>query len=684
MATQGSSHHFLICSCDDTMPLDADAVRRGCQSENVTTASQLCGSELNRFQQVAGQNRPLVVGCTFKSGVLSGAALDAGRTTPIAFANVREMAGWSKDALHTGPKMAALLAAATVPMPAPVAVSIESGGVVLIYGRDETAIDAGRLLQSYLDVTVLIEPHAEIVPERTEFPVVKGKIRNATGHLGAFDIVIDEFAEPLASSRHALAFGRARNDARSRCDIILDLTRGPPLFPAGVMRDGYLRADPGHRAETLAAVLKARDLVGVFEKPRYVSFDPSLCAHSRSQIVGCTRCLDLCPAGAISPQGDYVAIDPNICAGCGQCAAACPTGAASYAMPPEDALVRKLRAAILGYRQAGGKYPVILFHDADHGGPLIDALARHGDGLPANTLPIEINEVTQVGLESIAAIFAYGGASVRFMLREKPRHDVAGLRRTIALAEPVLAGLGFDSVRIATIETDDPDVLGLNLRDLPTLSTAPRPSSFLTTGSKRSILRLALIELHRAAPNPVEAILLPALAPFGAVDLKVDACTLCLSCVSACPTGALSDSPDQPMLRFTEDACVQCGLCQATCPENAIALRPQIDFRAISGPPRILKQEDPFCCISCGKPFGVKSIVDRVIAKLEDSHWMFKGSSRRLDLIKMCEDCRVAVVSQENFDPYGGPDRVIKTTDDYLKHRENTKPGSDFTKVADD
>ena len=49
---------------------------------------------------------------------------------------------------------------------------------------------------------------------------------------------------------------------------------------------------------------------------------------------------------------------------------------------------------------------------------------------------------------------------VRFLLRAKPRHDVAGLRKTIALAEPILAGLGFAGARVATIETDDPDALG--------------------------------------------------------------------------------------------------------------------------------------------------------------------------------------------------------------------------------
>ncbi len=670
MATQGAPHHLLICSCDDTMPLDTEAVRRGCRSESVTTAHQLCGSQLDRFRMIAGQNLPLTVGCTFKKTELSDIAVETGRTTPVVFTNLRETAGWSSDAAAAGPKMAALLAAASVPMPEVVPVPVESGGVILIYGRDESAIEAGRLLQDHLDVTVLIAPPAAItLTASADFPVVKGKIKTVTGYLGAFEMTVDDFAQPAPSSRGVLTYGPSRSGAQSRCDIILDLSRGTPLFAAADLRDGYLRADPGNRSEMLEAVLKARDLTGTFEKPRFVSFDASLCAHSRSQIVGCSRCLDLCPAGAITPQGDHVAIDPYICAGCGQCAAVCPTGAASYALPPEDALMRKLRAMILAYREAGGVNPVILFHDEAHGTPLIDALARFGDGLPANTLPVSVNEVTQVGLESLAAIFAYGGSSVRFLLREKPRHDVSGLRRTIALVAPILAGLGFDSDRVSTIETDDPDVLGIILREMPVLTTTSRPASFLAIGDKRGVLRFALSELHRAALNPVDVIPLPVGAPFGTVNLTADACTLCLSCVSACPTGALRDNADLPMLQFVEDACVQCGLCEATCPENAITLQPQLDFRVATAPPRILKQEEPFCCIRCSKPFGVRSTIDRVVAKLEGSHWMFKGAGR-LDLIRMCEECRIAVVSEENFDPYGGPDRVIRTTDDYLKERE--------------
>src|SRR5262249_57466517 len=89
-------------------------------------------------------------------------------------------------------------------------------------------------------------------------------------------------------------------------------------------------------------------------------------------------------------------------AGCGQCAAVCPTGAAAYALPPADTLLRKLRALLTAYRDAGGREPpILLVHDDAHGMPLIDALARFGEGLPANVLPVAVNEVTQIGLEAI-------------------------------------------------------------------------------------------------------------------------------------------------------------------------------------------------------------------------------------------------------------------------------------------
>jgi ferredoxin len=652
------------------MPLDVDTVRRGCRCDTVT-ATQLCGAELDRFKSIASEDHYLTVGCTQRAALFTDVAAEIGRKNPIQFANIRETAGWSSEAKRAGPKMAALLAAAAEPVPSTPSVELRSSGIVLIYGRDETAVEAGNLLKDYLDVTVLIAPPALIVPPRNvEFPVAKGKVTGAKGHLGAFEVMVDDFAEAAPSSRKVLTFGLSRNNARSTCDIVLDLTGGAALFSAADLRDGYLRADPANPTAMLQAVLKARDLVGTFEKPRYINFEARLCAHSRSGKTGCVRCLELCPAGAISAAGDHVAIDANICAGCGQCAAACPTGAASYALPPEDALMRRLRSMLIAFHEAGGERAVVLFHDEAHGTPMIDALARFGDGLPANVLPFAVNEVTQVGLETVTAAFAYGASAVRFLLRARPRHDVSGLSRTIAVADSILVGLGFDAGRVTPIETDDPDGLLDALHAVPHLLPAPRPASFRPVGKKRDVLRFALSELHRSAPAPVDVVALPEGAPLGGIEIDVGGCTLCLSCVSACPTSALRDDPERPALRFVEDACVQCGLCRATCPEKVITLVPRIDFGASRTPVRVLKEEEPFCCIRCGKPFGVKSSIERVLAKLEARHWMYAGSAKKLDVIKMCGDCRVGFVAEQGFDSYGVPSPVVRTTDDYLRERE--------------
>src|SRR5690606_32970331 len=115
--------------------------------------------------------------------------------------------------------------------------------------------------------------------------------------------------------------------------------------------------------------------------PRYIAYDASICAHARSGKVGCSNCLDVCPLGAISPNGDSVLIDPAVCGGCGNCAAACLSGAASYAVPRRGDLVNRLGIILDTYIGAGGTHPRIMFHDEKHGTELIGAIARFGRGL---------------------------------------------------------------------------------------------------------------------------------------------------------------------------------------------------------------------------------------------------------------------------------------------------------------
>ena len=164
---------------------------------------------------------------------------------------------------------------------------------------------------------------------------------------------------------------------------------------------------------------------------------------------------------------------------------------------------------------------------------------------------------------------------------------------------------------------------------------------------------------------------LPAAAPYGAVLVDTDACTLCLSCVSLCPSGALGDNPDLPQLRFQEDACLQCGLCATICPEDAITLQPRLNLADDALRQTVLHEEEPFACVECGKLFGVRSTVERITEKLANKHGMFANPAT-IRMIQMCDTCRIHAQYHSENNPFAGGERPrVRTSDDYPSSRKD-------------
>jgi len=669
------------------MTIDDKALGKACAAApgaeapgELSVAGHLCRGGIEEFLRLAKGSDELLVACTQEAPLFLEALEDIGDDAPaIRFANIREKAGWSKDAggksqqkTDLTAKMAALLAEATLDIEDSHSVTMTSNGVLVILGRDADALEAAKKLSSRLDVTVILEPGAEALPPRVmDVPVFTGRVTGGEGHLGQFQISVEDFSPASPSSKGALAFDGQPQKGTSEADLILDLRGGTLLFPAPEKRDGYFNPDPGNPALVANALFELTDMVGSFEKPRYVDYDESICTHSRATITGCTRCIDNCPTSAITSAGDNVEFDPYICAGCGTCASVCPTGAARYDLPAGETLFKRLRTVLRTYGGAGGKTPRLLVHDTEFGEDMIDLIARNGGGLPANVLPFAVNQVTQVGLDFLLAASAYGAERVLVALPPGKADERPALDAELVLAEKVLDGLGYGTGHFTIADDIDPEALEKRLYGLDALTPLPG-TDFLPLGRKRSVMGLALGELHKSAPTPVDAIDLPAGAPFGAVIVDTDGCTVCLACVGACPTGALRDNEDKPQLSFTEQACVQCGLCRNTCPEKVISLTPRLSFLAEAGEAQIIKEEEPFECIRCGKPFGAKSSVEKMVAKLED-HPMFqeKGGTERL---KMCDDCRVFALAEEDEHPMASDARPMpRTTDDYLKEREDLR-----------
>ncbi len=665
-----NAYTILLCDCERTMALDGKALCRAVAGEGeVRIHTQLCRAEIARFREAVGAQASVLVACTQETPIFAENASEVAPEAELRFANIRESAGWSAEGADAGAKIAALIAAAAEPFRPTPTLTLRSEGSCLLYGRDETAIEAARQIRGKLDVTVLLVDPAEIAPPRVmDVPIFKGRLVGARGHLGGFEVVVDDYAPAIVSSRGRLAFEPGRNGASATCDLIIDLSGSAPLFPDG-RRDGYLRADPRDPAAVQRILFAAVDLVGEFEKPRYVDFPAQLCAHARNRKTGCTKCLDVCPTGAIAPAGDSVAIDPHICAGCGSCHSVCPTGAADYAMPPAGDLTGRLRTLLQVYRDAGGRDPVLLIHDLEHGSQMIAALAHHGRGLPARVIPFAVNETTQLGLEFLSSAFAYGSARLIVLARPARPGALAGLAAQIGIMASVLAGLGHGGGRIEVVESDDPERVEARLWSLEPLA-APRAASHAPMGGKRELMRAAFAHLHQAAPRPVELLALPPGAPFGSIQVEAAGCTLCLACVGACPTGALLDNPDKPQLGFREEACVQCGICRATCPEKVIRLEPRLNFAASAAAATVLKEEEPFHCIRCGKAFGTKSSIERVVEQLASKHWMFQDGGA-IERMRMCSDCRVVAQFETGKDPLAAAPRTLpRTTEDYVKERE--------------
>ena len=722
----------LICNCNQTMPLDGPALIQalaktpGASTDGLEQVhTLLCRREAAAFQRAAkasgASGDELLVACSQEARLFlelieetEGAASVQER--PIHFINIRETGGWAREggqalsARALTPKLAALIAAAQLPPPEPVAtVSYRSDGRCLVLGGAAAAERAAIMLADKLDLTVLVTAVGSSLGQSHERATHSGRLTKLSGWLGQFTaewdssnpidldlctrcnacvdacpegaIGLDYQVNLSACKSHrdcvrvcdaagAIDFTRAPLTHSEKFDLVLDL-REVPAFAMHQPPQGYLHT-AGDERRLIDAVLKLRELTGEFEKPKFFKYQHKLCAHSRNEKIGCTACIDVCSTQAIRSDGSKkgklkgelsggVIVEPHLCVGCGACSTVCPSGAMSFAYPGAVDQGKRLRTMLTAYGHGGGKQAALLIHSQEAGTKRVDELGRGArasrdlQGLPARVLPLALWHTASVGIDLWLAAIAQGASQVWVLLtaEEAPEYRQA-LAEQMAVAQAVLTGLGYGGEHFKLLQARDArDLAELDaaLR-APAAMTVARPGTFAAQADKRATLDLAIDHLLAMAPQAVDEVPLPAAgAPFGTLLVDAEKCTLCLSCVSACPEAALADNPDTPQLRFIEKNCVQCGLCATTCPEDAITLQPRLwlaDGGKARKNARVIAQAQPWLCVKCHKPFGTLRAIENIMTKLA-SHSAFQGSGARR--LQMCMDCRV-------IDLHTNPDEV--------------------------
>jgi ferredoxin len=351
-----------------------------------------------------------------------------------------------------------------------------------------------------------------------------------------------------------------------------------------------------------------------------VTCNNQLCQYSGRLDLGCDLCSRVCTHGAISKGHEGILIDQQKCKECGACIAICPTGA-----------MQSLRFTDQNFIQYCKTVPfepgctVVIGKEA----ALHTFWWLHRDKKFKQTLFMEHPLPGALTTMHFLFLLARGAGRI-LLLTDIAEKNIP--RRQIQQVNAIICAL---IAKTEPLKSISPDKLAqaLEQRSPPLLSSVYTEYNFTNRKEKQVSLLSFFLQHALAAEQPDKELF----SEFGHIICDQDRCTLCTACVSGCHIQALVADNKRFALQHTPSLCVQCGLCTQVCPENALSLQPGLNLHIDFFKERILARAEPVTCLKCGKVFGTRESLTKVMTVLTTKNLWDSDD----DLLSYCETCRV-------------------------------------------
>lgn len=691
---------LVLCSCNKTLAWDPESLQRELGLERPPPVyDRLARDEVYRLADRigAGGSGRLLVACCGPPALFREVAGAAGvAPDALAVLNAKEACFWPHpDPPAANAKAARLLRALAETSPPPPQVPVKVGRTVLIATDTPAGLDLAARLADFADPILLLDERSSAFDGELRHPLpwrtTWGRLGRVDGTLGSFRVTVERtqpidldtcvYCRRCVPVCHTAAITeglRLRLELCDRCgdcleacaevgaikiprqaaevigtdQVVVVSGNGAPARPR---RTGHHVIRGPAAGAVDAAARKVLGLIGAFQRPQYVAYDPTTCAGGAAGHQACGRCITACPYEAVTRNARNplrVQVDVQACEGCGACVSACPTSSLTFSDPPPGPLAGRLAALLAPLAGDGAAQPVIAFHCPERGAAALAEAGRARRPYPASVLPLAMACLRHVSEADVLDAIRLGAAGVALLgCATCPHGERELVGQRLASIRTILDAFGLGAERVALVAGDEPaamiDALARFAASVPPAPIPAGAEAARLAGSRDRIAAAiaALIAASGREPGPVKV---DAAAPFASPVVRAGGCTLCRTCVNVCPTHAFRHDENRQTLELKAIACVDCGLCATACPESVITLEDELLLERAALEYRVVVQDETLRCAKCQVPFGNKRALEIIEAKVAGMSALldtFAGGRR--NLLRLCPSCRAVAAMQE-------------------------------------